>query len=83
MGPVSPSRKLRSARASAGTTRLVTTASLPVEAGATVTLTGDSADATQIRNVDEDGSRLIIPEISPAPGIESQFVQVDAISILP
>lgn len=48
-----------------------------------MTLTGDSADATQIRNVDQDGSRLIIPEISPAPGIESQFVQVDAISILP
>ncbi len=50
--------------------------------GATVTLRAESLDALQIRNIDANGSPIVVPDIPPAPGaFDGQFVQMDVVSV--
>ena len=54
-----------------------------VAGGATVQLQADSIDALQIRNIDENGVPIIVPDVPPAPdAYDGQFVQMDVVSVV-
>ncbi len=58
------------------------TETVPIEAGATVTLQADSRDAFQLRNVDASGNPIVVPGVRPAPmPFDGQFVQMDVVSV--
>ncbi len=61
------------------------TYTLPIAAGATVSLTGTSGDdSCGLFNHDEQGNPIMVPGVPPAPRtFDGQFVQVDAISLTP
>jgi hypothetical protein len=54
---------------------------IEIDAGATVTLTGDGMDGLQVRNVDAivGGEPLTIPGIDSSGFLDAQFVQVEAV----
>lgn len=55
---------------------------IPMNGGATVTLTADAQDGAEIKNVDGDGAPIVVPEIVPAPAAyNGQFVQMDVTAI--
>lgn len=55
---------------------------IPINGGATVTLTADAQDGAEIKNVDGDGAPIVVPEIAPAPAAyNGQFVQMDVVGI--
>jgi hypothetical protein len=48
-----------------------------------LTLQADSLDALQIRNIDENGAPIVVPDVPPAPdAYDGQFVQMDVLSVL-
>ncbi len=58
------------------------TETIPIEAGATVTLLADSRDAFQLRNLDATSQPIVIPGVPPAPKpFDGQFVQMDVVSV--
>jgi len=75
----------------AGTTRPSTdlycdaldfTRTVPMSAGAAVTLSAAPLDALQILNRDMSGAALVIPDVPPAPAaFDGQFVQMDVLSV--
>lgn len=55
--------------------------SLEAKAGATITLSVDTADSALITNYDENATPIIIPGIAPAPNsYNGQFLQLDLIN---
>jgi hypothetical protein len=58
-------------------------ASLPMKAGATVTLTANSVEGLETRNIGSDGNPVIVSDIPPAPNpYDGQFVQMDVESVV-
>lgn len=60
------------------------TVTIPVEAGADVTLFATAADGAQYKNIDAEtnGNPIVVPDIPPAPNAyDGQFVQMDVVSI--
>ncbi len=58
------------------------TETVPIAAGATVTLHADSRDAYELRNVDASGQPIVVAGVPPAPGaFDGQFVQMDVVSV--
>jgi hypothetical protein len=58
------------------------TETIPIDAGATVTLLADSRDAFELRNLDGSGQPIVVPGVAPAPlPFDGQFVQMDVVSI--
>ena len=58
------------------------TETVPVDGGATVTLTADPVNGAEIVNVDPSGTPIVVPDIAPAPmAYNGQFVQMDVISV--
>jgi hypothetical protein len=56
---------------------------VPLDAGATVTLTAMPIDGHEIENVDPSGTPIVIPDIAPAPAAYAgQFVQVDVVDVV-
>ncbi len=56
---------------------------VPIAAGATVTLDADSRDSLQLRNLDASGQPIVIPGVAPAPmAFDGQFVQMDVVSVV-
>lgn len=54
----------------------------PIRAGATVSLDALSLDALQIRNVDENGTPIVIDGVDPAPAAyDGQFIQMDVVGV--
>jgi len=59
------------------------TETVPIAAGATVTLHADSRDSYELRNVDALGQPIVVPGVAPAPvAFDGQFVQMDVISVV-
>ncbi len=59
------------------------TATVDMTAGATVTLTANPRDALQIKNRNQAGTALVVPNVPPAPAaFDGQFVQMDVVSIV-
>ena len=55
---------------------------IPMDGGAVVTLTADAQDGAEIKNVDAEGSPIVVPAIPPAPAAyNGQFVQMNVIGI--
>ena len=55
-----------------------------ISAGSAVTLSAQTIDAAQIKNVDINGTPIVVPGIPPAPApFDGQFVQMDVISVTP
>ncbi|HEY0253423.1 MAG TPA: hypothetical protein VGC41_17940, partial [Kofleriaceae bacterium] len=55
---------------------------VPIDGGATVTLTADPQDGAEVQNIDTSGTPIVVPDIAPAPAAyDGQFVQMDVISI--
>jgi hypothetical protein len=60
------------------------TATIPMAAGATVTLRGDARDGAEIVNTDPNNMPIVIPDIPPAPAAyDGQFIQMDVRSVVP
>ncbi len=58
------------------------TETIPIEAGATVTLRADSRDSFELRNLGSDGQPIVVPGIAPAPKpFDGQFMQMDVVSV--
>ena len=58
------------------------TETVPVAAGATVTLHADSRDSYELRNLDGSGQPLVVPGVPPAPrAFDGQFVQMEVVSV--
>lgn len=58
------------------------TETVPMDGGATVTLSAKPIDGHEIENKDANGVPLVVPEITPAPdAYNGQFVQMDVISV--
>jgi len=61
------------------------TRTIPIRAGATVTLTGDATDKKQVGNTDGTlpPHPIIPPDVPPAPeSFSGQFIQMDVISVV-
>jgi hypothetical protein len=59
-------------------------AHLPMNAGAKVTLKGDTVDGLEYSNHGADGGPVIPPGVPPAPAAyDGQFVQMDVVSVTP
>ena len=55
---------------------------VPIDGGATATLTGRAVNGAEIENKDVNGTPIVIPDIAPAPAaFNGQFVQMDVISV--
>jgi hypothetical protein len=55
---------------------------VPIAAGATVTLLADSRDALELRNVDAHGQPIIALGVPPAPSpFDGQFIQMDVLGV--
>lgn len=55
---------------------------VPMDGGATVTLTAKPIDGHEIENLDPSNTPIVIPDIAPAPAAYSgQFVQMDVVSV--
>lgn len=53
-------------------------ATIPIAAGATLTLTADTIEGVETVNVGPDGNPIVVPGVSPAPAsFVGQFVQID------
>lgn len=60
------------------------TQAVQIAAGATVTLTADAIEGTEIMNIDPTGTPIVIPGIAPAPAaFNGQFLQMDVMSVTP
>ncbi len=59
------------------------TQTIQMDAGATVTLFADAIDATEIRNRDDSGAPISIPDVLPAQPYDGQFIQMDVLSVTP
>ncbi|MFO0722755.1 MAG: LamG domain-containing protein [Myxococcota bacterium] len=59
------------------------TQTIPMDAGATVTLFADAIDGTQIRNRDDTGTPISIPGVTPPQPYAGQFIQMDVLSVTP
>jgi hypothetical protein len=58
------------------------TKTIPIDAGATLTLTAASKDAQEIKNIDPNGTPLVVPDVPPAPAAyNGQFIQMDVVSV--
>jgi len=58
------------------------TETIPIDAGATVTLLAESIDSFELRNLDASGQPIVIPGVAPAPlPFDGQFVQMDVVSV--
>jgi len=58
------------------------TATLEVAAGASVTLTATAVDGVEHKNLDDNDSPIVVPEITPAPApYDGQFIQMDVVSV--
>jgi hypothetical protein len=58
------------------------TETVPIAAGATVTLNADSRDSFQLRNLDASGQPIVVPGVRPAPEpFDGQFVQMDVMAV--
>jgi hypothetical protein len=58
-------------------------ATIEVKGGAKVTLSADPIDTGEIKNHDEVGAPIVIPDVPPAPkSFDGQFVQMDVVSVL-
>lgn len=54
------------------------TKTIRMTAGSTVTLTAQSKDNQEIRNIDGSGTPIVVPGIAPAPAaFDGQFIQMD------
>jgi len=59
------------------------TETVPIAAGATVTLNADSRDSLELRNLDASGQPIVVPGVAPAPmAFDGQFVQMDVVSVV-
>lgn len=60
------------------------TATIPMKAGATLTLSGNSVDGREIANIDDlDGGPVIVPGVPPYPNaFDGQFIQMDVVSVV-
>lgn len=59
------------------------TETVPIAAGATVTLRADSRDSYELRNIGASGQPIVVPGVPPAPmAFDGQFVQMDVISVV-
>jgi hypothetical protein len=57
-------------------------ATIPMKAGATVTLTGNSIDKLEISNMGPDGGPVYVPGVPPYPqAYNGQFVQMDVTAV--
>jgi hypothetical protein len=55
---------------------------VPMDAGATITLSAHPIDGHEIENVDAMGTPIVVPDIAPAPAAYmGQFVQVDVVDV--
>lgn len=55
---------------------------VPMDGGATVTLSAMPIDGHEIENLDPGGTPIVVPDIAPAPAAyNGQFVQVDVVSV--
>jgi hypothetical protein len=60
------------------------TETVQIAAGATVTLTADSTEGTEIMNLDPNGNPEVVPGVAPAPAAyDGQFLQMDVVSVTP
>jgi len=58
-------------------------ADLPIKAGAIVTLTADSVEGVETRNIGPDGGPVVVPGIPPSPDwYNGQFIQMDVESVV-
>lgn len=58
------------------------TETLPIDGGATATLTAGAVNGAEIENKDVNGTPIVVPDIVPAPAaFNGQFVQMDVISV--
>ncbi len=59
-------------------------ATITMDAGATVTLTGNSLGGVETFNRGADTNPVVVPDVPPAPAaFDGQFVQMDVVSVLP
>ncbi len=59
-------------------------ATIAMDAGATVTLTGNSLGGVETFNRGADFNPVVVPDVPPAPAaFDGQFVQMDVVSVLP
>ncbi len=60
------------------------TATIPMKAGATLTLSGNSVDGREIMNInDMDGGPVLVPGVPPFPqAYDGQFIQMDVVSVV-
>ncbi len=57
---------------------------VPIRAGAAVTLSADAQDDRLIVNRDISGKPIVVPDVPPAPrAFDGQFIQVDVVSVTP
>ena len=55
---------------------------IPLDGGATATLTADPVNGAEIENLDPNNTPIVVPDIAPAPAaFNGQFVQMDVISV--
>lgn len=59
------------------------TETIPIDAGATVTLTSQAKDGQEIKNRDAaTGAPIVVPDVPPAPDpFNGQFIQMDVVSV--
>lgn len=60
------------------------TATIPMKAGATLTLFASSVDGREIANIDDlDGGPVLVPGVPPYPQrFDGQFIQMDVVSVV-
>lgn len=57
---------------------------IPIRAGAAVTLSADAQDDRLIENRDISGKPIVVPDVPPAPrAFDGQFIQIDVVSVTP
>ena len=57
---------------------------LTIDSGATVTLTANPVDGTEIPNISSAGGEVVVPGVPPYPqAYNGQFVQMDVLSVTP
>lgn len=55
---------------------------IPMDAGATITMSAKAIDAHEIENLDGSNMPIVIPDIAPAPAAYAgQFVQMDVVGV--
>ena len=58
------------------------TETIPIAAGATVTLSADSRDGYELANLGDGGAPVVVQAVPPAPApFDGQFIQMDVVSV--